>query len=121
MSTPKRNSAMSDSCEREDVCGRSDSLRGGLPELTRSQELGKSRSVDKYYLRQSIRIEHKHFTFDLKENHQGIFLRISEEVNGRYDAIIIPTSGIEQFRDKLDEVMQCNKKNRYSHQQVPAK
>ena len=34
----------------------------------------------------SLRVERKHFTFDLRENPRGKFLRIVEEVNGRYDA-----------------------------------
>lgn len=57
----------------------------------------------------SIRVERKHFTFDLKENPRGKFLRITEEVNGRYDAIIIPLTGVEQFRDALNEVIKFSK------------
>lgn len=57
----------------------------------------------------SIRIERKHFTFELKENPRGKFLRITEEVNGRYDAIIIPQTGLEQFRDALNEVIKLSK------------
>ena len=57
----------------------------------------------------SIRIERKHFTFELKENPRGKFLRITEEVNGRYDAIIIPQTGLEQFRDALNEVIKFSK------------
>jgi hypothetical protein len=54
-----------------------------------------------------IRIERKRFTFDLKENLQGAFLRITEEVNsGRRNAIVIPLSGLELFRDSLNEVLQ---------------
>ncbi len=57
----------------------------------------------------SIRVERKHFTFDLRENPRGKFLRIIEEVNGRYDAIIIPLTGLEQFRDTLNEVIKFSK------------
>ncbi len=57
----------------------------------------------------SLRVERKHFTFDLRENPRGKFLRIVEEVNGRYDAIIIPITGIEQFRDALNEVIKQHK------------
>jgi PurA ssDNA and RNA-binding protein len=57
-----------------------------------------------------IRIERKRFTFDLKENLQGAFLRITEEVNsGRRNAIVIPLSGLELFRDSLNEVLQFHK------------
>ena len=57
---------------------------------------------------QSIRVESKHFMFDLRANPRGSFLRITEEVNGRYDAIVIPISGLEQFRDALDEVIRLS-------------
>ena len=54
----------------------------------------------------SLRIERKQFAFDLKENPQGTFLRITETVtNGRRDSIVIPVTGLEQFRDLLNEVI----------------
>jgi hypothetical protein len=57
-----------------------------------------------------IRVERKFFTFDLKENLQGTFLRITEEVNsGRRNSIVIPTTGLELFRDTLNEVITFNK------------
>ena len=57
----------------------------------------------------SIKVERKHFTFDLRENPRGRFLRIIEEVNGRRDAIIIPLTGIEDFRDALNETIKFSK------------
>ena len=56
----------------------------------------------------SVQVERKHFTFDLRENPRGKFLRITEEVNGRYDTIIVPVTGLEQFRDALNEVIRLN-------------
>jgi hypothetical protein len=57
-----------------------------------------------------LRIERKQFTFDLKENPQGSFLRITEEVNsGRRNSIVIPATGLELFRDSLNEVINFNK------------
>jgi hypothetical protein len=64
---------------------------------------------DTFLQGQSLRVERKHFTFELKENPRGRFLRITEEVNGRYDAIIIPITGLEQFRDTLTEVIKLAK------------
>lgn len=71
--------------------------------------LGGASAVDTHLQNHSIRVERKHFTFDLKENPRGKFLRITEEVNGRYDAIIIPLTGLEQFRDALNEVIKFSK------------
>jgi len=65
--------------------------------------------VDTQVQNHNIRIERKHFTFELKENPRGKFLRITEEVNSRYDAIIVPLTGIEQFRDTLNEVIKLSK------------
>ena len=57
-----------------------------------------------------IRVERKYFTFDLKENLQGTFLRITEEVNsGRRNSIVIPVTGLELFRDSLNEVIRFDK------------
>jgi len=70
---------------------------------------GGASGVDTQLQNQSIRVERKHFTFDLRENPRGRFLRIIEEVNGRRDAIIIPLTGIEEFRDQLNEIIKFSK------------
>jgi PurA ssDNA and RNA-binding protein len=57
-----------------------------------------------------IRIERKQFTVDLTENPRGKFLRITEEVNsGRRNSIVIPATGLELFRDVLNEVIGFSK------------
>ena len=52
-----------------------------------------------------IQIERKTFVFALKENPRGRFLRITEDVGGRRDTIIIPAPGLEDFRRLLDEMV----------------
>ncbi len=59
-------------------------------------------------LSEKIQIERKVFFFDLKENPRGRFLRITEEVGGRRDAIIIPTSGLDAFKDTLERAIAAN-------------
>ena len=56
-----------------------------------------------------VRVERKQLTLDLKENPQGRFLRIVEEVDGRHNSIIIPATGLELFRDTLNEVINLTK------------
>jgi len=51
-----------------------------------------------------IQIERKTFVFALKENPRGRFLRITEDVNGRRDTIIIPAPGLEDFKKILNEM-----------------
>lgn len=57
---------------------------------------------------EKIAVERKQFFFDLKENPRGRFLRITEDVNGRRDTIIIPAPGLEEFRKALDSIIAAN-------------
>ena len=52
-----------------------------------------------------IQIERKTFLFALKENPRGRFLRITEDVGGRHDTIIIPAPGLDEFKKLLDEMV----------------
>jgi len=54
-----------------------------------------------------IQIERKTFVLTLKENPRGRFLRITEDVGGRRDTIIIPAPGLEEFRKVLDELVKA--------------
>jgi len=54
-----------------------------------------------------VQIERKTFVFTLKENPRGRFLRITEDVGGRRDTIIIPAPGLEDFRRLLDEMVKA--------------
>lgn len=52
-----------------------------------------------------VQIERKTFVFTLKENLRGRFLRITEDVGGRRDTIIIPAPGLEDFKKLLDDMV----------------
>lgn len=52
-----------------------------------------------------IQVERKQFYFDLKENPRGRFLRITEDVNGRRDTVIIPSTGLKDIREVLDQII----------------
>jgi hypothetical protein len=56
----------------------------------------------------TVAVERKNFIFDLRENPRGRFLRITEDANGRRDAIVIPAPGLEEFRRVLDEIIAAN-------------
>jgi hypothetical protein len=68
-------------------------------------------SVDNQLLSERIQIERKQFFFDLKENPRGRFLKITEEVGGRRDTIIIPSTGLDLFRDTVNRAIQADKDN----------
>src|SRR5713226_5671993 len=55
-----------------------------------------------------IQIERKTFVIALKENARGRFLRITEDVGGRRDTIIIPAPGLEDFKKVLDEMVRVS-------------
>jgi hypothetical protein len=65
--------------------------------------------MDTQLFKAHFQVERKEITFDFKENPQGTFLRITEEVSGRRNSIVIPATGLEQFRDAVNEVVQFNK------------
>lgn len=48
--------------------------------------------------------ERKHFVIELRENDRGKFLRITEEGRGKRNCVIVPSTGIDDFRDALDDV-----------------
>ena len=54
-----------------------------------------------------VQIERKTFVFTLKENPRGRFLRITEDVGGRRDTIIIPAPGLDDFKKLLDDMVQA--------------
>ena len=54
-----------------------------------------------------IQVERKTFFFALKENARGAFLRITEDVGGRRDSIILPATGLEDFRDQLNHMIEA--------------
>ena len=55
-----------------------------------------------------IQIERKTFIFTLKENPRGRFLRITEDVNGRRDNIIIPAPGLDDFKRLVDDMVKAS-------------
>jgi hypothetical protein len=54
-----------------------------------------------------VQIERKNFVLTLKENPRGRFLRITEDVGGRRDTIIIPSTGLAEFKKLVDEMVKA--------------
>jgi hypothetical protein len=55
-----------------------------------------------------VQIERKFFTFTLKENPRGRLLRITEDIGGRRNSIIIPATGLAEFKKLLDEMIKAS-------------
>ena len=65
--------------------------------------------MDKELLTDQIQVERKTLSFDLRENPRGRFLKITEDVGGRRDAVIIPASGLEEIRKILDRAIEADR------------
>jgi hypothetical protein len=76
-----------------------------------SMQTGGERVVDNQLLSERIQIERKQFFFDLKENPRGRFLKITEEVGGRRDTIIIPSTGLDLFLTTIEKAIEADKVN----------
>jgi PurA ssDNA and RNA-binding protein len=81
------------------------SPHGSRPHNTPSS---KPATVEDTIKSDKIQIERKVFVFTLKENPRGRFLRITEDVNGRRDTIIIPATGLEEFKKRLDVMIEAS-------------
>jgi hypothetical protein len=64
--------------------------------------------VDRELFSEQIQVERKTFSFELRENPRGRFLRITEDVGGRRDTIIIPATGLNGIRDVVDRAIQAS-------------
>ena len=64
--------------------------------------------MDSEIFSEQVQIERKLFSFDLKENPRGRFLKVTEDVGGRRDAIIIPATGLMEIREILDRAITSN-------------
>lgn len=67
-----------------------------------------------------IQVERKQFYFDLKENPRGRFLRITEDVAGRRDTIIIPSTGLDQFLEAIQKAIEVGQNPQLEPEEVGA-
>ena len=63
-------------------------------------------SEEKTIRSERVMVEHKMFYLLLKENMRGKFLRVTEESNGKSDTIIIPSTGLADFRDAINLILE---------------
>lgn len=68
--------------------------------------------TDKMIISERVQIERKQFFFDFKKNASGRFLRITEDVGGHRDTIIIPATGLQLFRESLDHIIAVDAKTK---------
>ena len=64
--------------------------------------------MDKELFSEQVQVERKQFTFDLRENPRGRFLKVTEDVGGRRDTIIIPATGLADVCDVLGRAISAS-------------
>jgi hypothetical protein len=55
---------------------------------------------------EKVTIERKVFFLDLKENQRGRFLKITEDVGGRRDTIMLPAEAFKDFAEALERLVE---------------
>jgi len=58
---------------------------------------------------EKIAVDRKVFFLDLKENSRGRFLKITEDVNGRRDTIMLPSAAFRDFAEALERLVELDK------------
>ena len=57
-----------------------------------------------------VQIEQKIFTFTLKENLRGRFLRVTEDAGSKRNTIIVPSTGLDDFKRVVNEMFKAAEK-----------
>jgi len=67
----------------------------------------KPRVIEDTLAQKELFIERKTFTFTLKENPRGRFLRIIESNGTRSTSVIVPSTGIKEFQQILADMVKA--------------
>ena len=59
---------------------------------------------------EKVAIDRKIFFLDLKENQRGRFLKITEDVGGRRDTIMLPAAAFKDFAEALERLIEYEAK-----------
>ncbi len=55
---------------------------------------------------EKVLVDRKIFFLDLKENQRGRFLKITEDVGGRRNTIMLPAEGFQEFKEALERLIE---------------
>ena len=59
---------------------------------------------------EKVTIDRKVFFLDLKENQRGRFMKITEDVGGRRDTIMLPAAAFKDFIEALQRLVEYESK-----------
>jgi hypothetical protein len=80
---------------------------GGAQKMINSNT---SPGPDEALASEKVQIDRKVFFLDLKENQRGRFLKITEDVSGRRDTIMLPASGFQDFLRALERLFEIEQR-----------
>ena len=69
----------------------------------------KRSSEDRPIHTEKILADRKIFFLDLKENDRGQFVKITEDVRGRRDTIMLPVEAADEFLDALQRILELER------------
>ena len=70
--------------------------------------------IDDIIYETMLRVENKDIFVDLKRNHSGTYLKISERNGNSRNTVLIPASGIAKLKRVLDDVALASLKTKGS-------
>jgi hypothetical protein len=83
--------------------------------LASSKPAPNHQTNDDVLVSKTVQIERKTFFLTLRENARGRFLRITEDVNGRRDSIILPSTGLVDFRNAINSIVDLSENQSRQH------
>lgn len=75
-----------------------------------SQEAAATQYPNAPIASEKIVSDRKTFFLDLKENNRGRFMKITEDVGGRRDTIMVPVSAFRDFSEALSRLLEFESK-----------
>ena len=81
--------------------------KGGKTRLMIGYDEDKQRSDNYPIHTEKVIADRKIFFLDLKENDRGQFVKITEDVRGRRDTIMVPAETLDEFIEALQQVREA--------------
>ena len=66
--------------------------------------VGQGAGVEAVVFKEQLQVERKVFSFELRENPRGRFLKITEDVGGNRDTIMVPAEILGDFIAALQDI-----------------
>lgn len=86
----------------------SSDYRPSSPRPPYQPQYAPQRPPDETLAEDKLVLEYKTFLLSLRENSRGRVLRISEAANGRFNTIMVPASGLDDFKQIVDALVKAS-------------